>query len=205
MSGNVVTFLSIIVLVSAGYMYYQDKTSDLTYVTSRIDNTRYLVRNLPDKQNACDMLAKIKQNMIILCNHLLKTYPSDENIDRLKRKFDPSQITETSRGEKNTSYTINKGEKIVLCLRARDGNERLERENTMMFVSLHELAHIMTKSIGHDNDEFWSNFKFILTNATELGIYKNVDYRQEPEEYCGMMITDSPLNDSSITINQPKT
>ena len=75
----------------------------------------------------------------------------------------------------------------------------------MMFVSLHELAHIMTKSIGHDNDEFWSNFKFILTNATELGIYKNVDYRQEPEEYCGMMITDSPLNDSSITINQPKT
>ena len=127
MSGNVVTFLSIIVLVSAGYMYYQDKTSDLTYVTSRIDNTRYLVRNLPDKQNACDMLAKIKQNMIILCNHLLKTYPSDENIDRLKRKFDPSQITETSRGEKNTSYTINKGEKIVLCLRARDGNERLER------------------------------------------------------------------------------
>ena len=37
----------------------------------------------------------------------------------------------------------------------------LEDENTLLFVSLHEVAHIMTKSIGHTK-EFWDNFTFYI-------------------------------------------
>ena len=35
-----------------------------------------------------------------------------------------------------------------------------------MFVIIHELSHIMSKSIGH-NSEFYDNFKFLLKEAVE--------------------------------------
>ncbi|HAF76958.1 MAG TPA: hypothetical protein DCG42_06505 [Maribacter sp.] len=63
-----------------------------------------------------------------------------------------------------------------------------------MFVALHELAHIASKSIGHTK-EFWDNFKFILQNAVKIKIYNPVDYKKENKNYCGMKITDNPLYD----------
>ena len=82
---------------------------------------------------------------------------SDEHIEslkRLKKNYRPNNITESSPGNKYTSYSINKGDKIVFCLRSKDGSNKLEDINTMMFVAIHELAHLMTKSIGHTT-EFW--------------------------------------------------
>jgi predicted metal-dependent hydrolase len=68
----------------------------------------------------------------------------------------------------------------------------LIEENTVMFVMLHEMAHLMTETIGH-TQEFWNNFKRILHDAVKLGIYKQVNYAQKPTPYCGMIITSSPL------------
>ena len=42
--------------------------------------------------------------------------------------------------------------------------DNLIDEHTLMFVSIHELSHVMTKSIGH-KQEFWDNFKYLLTGA----------------------------------------
>jgi predicted metal-dependent hydrolase len=64
--------------------------------------------------------------------------------------------------------------------------------NTIMFVMLHEMAHLMTETIGH-TQEFWGNFKRVLGDAVKLGIYTPVNYAQYPTPYCGMTITDSPL------------
>ena len=66
--------------------------------------------------------------------------------------------------------------------------------NTLTFVALHELSHIMTSSIGH-KQEFWSNFKFLLENAKEANIYQPIDYKKNPTNYCGMKITDNPYYD----------
>ena len=63
-----------------------------------------------------------------------------------------------------------------------------------MFVALHELSHIATKSIGHTT-EFWENFKYLIQNAEKINIYKPINYKEKPEEYCGMTITDSPYYD----------
>ena len=63
-----------------------------------------------------------------------------------------------------------------------------------MYVALHELSHIATKSIGH-TDEFWENFKFLITEAKKIGVYNPVDYKKEPSRYCGMNITDNPYYD----------
>jgi hypothetical protein len=65
-------------------------------------------------------------------------------------------------------------------------------ENTVMFVILHEMAHLMTESIGH-LPEFWSNFRRILGDAVRVGIYRPVNYAHTPMPYCGKMITDSPI------------
>ena len=66
--------------------------------------------------------------------------------------------------------------------------------NTLTFVAIHELAHIMTKSEGH-KQIFWQNFKFLLEEAKAAKIYKPVDYKNNPQPYCGMNITDNPLYD----------
>ena len=50
----------------------------------------------------------------------------------------------------------------------------------------------MTLSIGH-NDEFWENFKFLLNNAIEINLYKNINYSDEPKKYCGIVVSDNPL------------
>ena len=73
--------------------------------------------------------------------------------------------------------------------------EKIHSKNTIMFVALHELAHTMTQSIGH-TEEFWDNFRFLLKEAIAKGIYKYKNYKEEPEAYCGISITDTPLKDN---------
>ena len=51
----------------------------------------------------------------------------------------------------------------------------------------------MTKSIGH-TEEFWNNFRILLKNARKLGIYKRVNYDENPVDYCGTKITNDPEN-----------
>jgi hypothetical protein len=89
----------------------------------------------------------------------------------------------------HTSYTVNKGEHIYMCI--RDDN-RIIDENTIFFVALHELAHIMTISTGHTK-EFWTNFRLILKYAIASGLYSYEPYHQRPRAYCGIQIKNTPL------------
>jgi hypothetical protein len=61
-----------------------------------------------------------------------------------------------------------------------------------MFVALHELAHIMTISIGHTT-EFWDFFRYILSHAIHWKLYTPVNFKKKPVPYCGTNITDTPL------------
>ena len=118
-----------------------------------------------------------------------KTFESD--IKRLVKNYNPDVLSENTPDSKFTSYSENKGQKIVFCLRQKSDNKLVDL-NTMMFVGLHELSHLMTKSIGHGKD-FWDNFKILLRIGIRLGIYKCQNFEKESKEYCGTKITDSPL------------
>ena len=83
-----------------------------------------------------------------------------DDIDRLVSNFNPDAFSETTPDAKYTSYSVNKGEKIVFCLRDKKDGETLVKENIMTFVAIHELGHLMTKSIGHE-PEFWNSFKLL--------------------------------------------
>jgi predicted metal-dependent hydrolase len=126
-------------------------------------------------------------------NDLYEENKDKDEYIRLYEKFNPEHLSETGKNNRYTSYSVNKGEKIVLCLRQKNETEELVKENLLLFVALHELAHIMTKSIGH-TQEFWDNFKVLLKQAIDKGIYYKEDYQKNPEDYCGIKVTDTPLN-----------
>ena len=176
-----------------GYTHYEHLTNDVSYVKSNIDNNEYLVRNLQDKEDAANMLAKIRIKLQKICDVMKQKYPDDESVKRMVERFNPDNITEAGKNNQYTSYSVNKGEKIVFCIRQKNESESLVDENTMTFVSIHELGHIMTKSVGH-TPEFWDNFKRLLKIAIEEGLYTKEDYSRSPKEYCGIKVSDSPLD-----------
>ena len=120
-----------------------------------------------------------------------------DDIERLKKNFNPEAFSETTPDAKYTSYSVNKGEKIVFCLRDKKEGEKLVKENIITFVSIHELGHLMTKSIGHE-PEFWANFKLLLKISIDNGLYKNIDFNSTPKPYCGIQITDTPLKPNEL-------
>ena len=167
-------------------------------VRSSVDGNTYLVRDMPDKQEAADLLARVRQRMQKLYNYLIATYPEKLQVKQLKQNFkpDPSRISESTPDAEHTSYSVNKGESVHLCLRQRQGNnESLVKENVMTFVALHEMAHMITTTIGHGPD-FWNNFGWLLKISEEQGIYTYEDFSAHPVSYCGVKITDSPKYDS---------
>ena len=184
----------IIFFTIIGYLIYlQIQNSKKEYVISNFDNRKYLVQKQKDSDYAANLLSVIRSDLAKLCKNLNNKYPNDRRCSRLYRKFNPNVIVENDPGSNHTSYSINKGEKIVLCLRSRDGKNRMVRKNVIMFVALHELAHIMTISVGHTK-EFWDNFEFLLEEAVKEGVYKHIDFNSDPHYYCGIKITDSPIS-----------
>lgn len=185
--GFIIIILGIIfVFILYQYHYY----SKIEKVVSTIDNRNYEVQIKDDAQEAANLIAQIREKLIIISDHLIKSYPDEDRTKRLKKNFRPDNIKEGIDNPEFTSYSVNKGEQIVLCLRSHN---KLMDLNTMIFVVLHELAHICTLSIGHTT-EFWNNFKWILEEAINIGVYKKQDFKLNNVDYCGMKITDSPLD-----------
>ena len=162
------------------------------------DGRHYMVQDLPHKQEACELMCQIHTNLMkVVSFYKQDEYASDTPARLLVERFNPSAIMENSVTSSDTSYSENKGEKIVLCLRDKTAppDYPLIDLNTVMFVTLHEMAHLMTESLdAHKHTrEFWSNFRRLLEDASKIGVYSPINYSKSPVPYCGMSITDSPL------------
>lgn len=160
------------------------------------DGEYYIVRDMNDKTNAVANLANIRKECFRLKDVVIREHPDDDRSKRLIENLTPERtlFSEATPDSQFTSHTKNKGEAIIFCLRQRDKDEKLVDMNTMMFVAIHEMGHVISATVGH-NDEFWDNFRWLLGIATKHGFYKNVDYKAQPQEYCGMVITDNPALD----------
>jgi len=156
----------------------------------------YVVRDLNDKQEAANQLGKIKDACFRFRDVVFSKHKSDKRAQRLKKNLTETRtlFSESTPDSNFTSHIKNKGGANIFCLRQRNDNEELVDYNTMMFVAIHELGHVCSKTVGH-NKEFWTNFKWLLEIAEREGFYKPVDYSKMPQEYCGMMITDNPAID----------
>ena len=190
---NLIGMLTIIAFLLLGYTHFENFSNEVSYTKSTIDDKEYLVRNMEDKQDAANVLAGIRKKLEQICNLMKEKYPDDESVKRMIEKFNPDNITEAGKNNQYTSYSVNKGEKLVFCIRQKDEKESIVDENTITFVAIHELAHIMTKSVGH-TDEFWNNFKRLLKEAIDNNLYTKENYSENPKDYCGIKVTDSPLD-----------
>jgi predicted metal-dependent hydrolase len=165
-------------------------SDNLIKVKSSKDNREYIVRDLPNAINAANKLSMINEKILLLIDHLDE---NKENVKRLKKNYRPESLSENTKDSIHTSYSLNKGEKISLCLREKSEDIIFEDDNTIIFVVIHELAHLMSESIGH-TDEFWDNMRYLLEESRKVGIYKVVDYKKENVEYCGMYIKSTPYD-----------
>ena len=195
MKDSNLTYIIIIMIVVILIKLYLDADFfKLTCIVSTVDGKKYCVRDRKQSKQASDLLAKVNKNMQDLADYMEKTYPNRENVQRLVDGYNPKKIVETLPTSEYTAYSENKGEKLAFCLNRKKGGKKLIDINTLTFVAIHEMAHIMTLTIGH-TDEFWQNFKFLLENAIDENIYHPVDYKKNPQPYCGMDITDNPYYD----------
>ena len=182
------------VVVISLKIYSESDVYNLKCIISHVDGNTYCVRERAKIQLVADLLARVTEKMKKITRHLEKKYPKRKNVQRLYKNFNPKSVKETLPTSKYTAYAENKGEKIAFCTTTERDNNQLIDENTLTFVALHELAHIMSKTIGH-NTEFWNNFKFLLEHAVKIGIYKPVDYKNKNVTYCSMELTDNPYYD----------
>jgi len=175
-------------------IYNQSDLFQLKCIIASKDGNRYCVREREKLGPAANLLAEVTQKMKDMVAYMREKHPGDIRTTRLVNGFNPKRINETLPTSELTAYSENKGEKIAFCLNRKKEGTKLIDLNTLTFVALHELSHIMTESIGH-KQEFWQNFKFMLQNAKDAGIYHPVDYKKNPHEYCGMEINDNPYYD----------
>ena len=147
-----------------------------------------------DEQEAANKLAGLRAKLVQLINDLQHSKEfSLEDKKLLKTRF-KALLSENSPGGRHTSYTVNKGEHIYMCIRPdlkENMNVKFEDDNVLMFVALHELAHVMTRTIGHQRD-FKENFRMLLKQAEKRGYYKYHPFHIKPRPYCGTVISSLP-------------
>ena len=175
-------------------IYYESDAFNLKCIIATKDGNTYCVREREKLELAADLLANVTAKCKQLVQYMKQKYPNEPRVKRLVEGFNPKSISETLPTSEMTAYSENKGEKIAFCLNTEKDNDTLIDINTLTFVAIHELSHIMTTSIGHKQD-FWQNFKFLLENAVAINIYNPVDYKKKPKKYCGMDINDNPYYD----------
>lgn len=159
---------------------------------SDVDGKDYnVVGKLPDKERAADVLAQVHERNLKLIAYLQKHYPNDERTKRLVRLYKRDAIKEVNPNNifGDTSYTVGKGKEYGLCVRQKIEGTPFVPMNELMFVDIHELTHIATKSLQHP-PVFWKNNTWLLKIAESINIIQSKDYSVHPEPYCGIMLTD---------------
>jgi len=191
----------LIIIISIILIKMVNYNSDVIFVTSPFDKEEYLVRNLPDSIKASEILSHIRKDLLDFINylHVNKRNYSDDNkkkVEKLfkivKSKLVSVNIAETQPNTRYTTYTVNKT-KLHFCLRHVNEKNTLSDYNTLMFVAIHELTHMMSDK--HDPKHkfgFWQDMEFLLKEAIKMGVYVYKPYNREPVKYCGMTIDNTP-------------
>lgn len=187
----IIIILLIVVLITTTY---KKKGVKLTRIRSDIDNRLYTVRDEDTKQRSSNMLGRIRNNLLSLSKYMVENKDKYKKmapyIDRLSDRIEGVIISESDGSSKYTSYSINKGEELVFCLRSKYQKNKLHHLNLVMYVALHEISHIACPENGH-TPLFNEIFSFFTEVSIKIGLYKKIEFNNNSREYCGLLITDS--------------
>jgi predicted metal-dependent hydrolase len=185
-----IILIFIISVVSYNYILNNNNNNNILYIKK--NNISFTINKDNTINDKIVLLSLIIENMYKLKDHLvnnidmLKEYK--EYIEFLDKNFTPlrTQIYETNPLTNYTSYSVNKGEELSICLKSKNTNE-LHNINILMYVVIHEMTHFACPEIGH-GPLFQKIFKKFIEESEKIGIYKYEDYSINPIEYCGMTI-----------------
>ena len=162
---NEITLIVITITILIIFYYYNKK--DICYTKSSIDEKFYLVRNIKDKDKASYIIGKIVKDLNIIakyCKQNIRKFPKMKlYINRIYNRINGVIFRESSAYSPYTSYTINKGDEMVLCLRSKRTN-KIHDYNILIYVAIHELGHIGCTEIGHTKLFFKINRFFTKTS-----------------------------------------
>jgi hypothetical protein len=165
----------------------------LTMQFSDITKKKYGIQEtLPKTKEAVNMIAQMDLFIDKFVAYLDGKNPNDRRVKRLVNRIHDTKIEESPFEPDTSSYTLNKGDLIALCVRSKENPNTLHDYQTMQFVVIHELAHVASVTRGH-GAEFVSTFKWLLHQASESGMYSPVDYSKSPITYCGVRVTNNPM------------
>jgi hypothetical protein len=162
-----------------------------------------------DSKEAAQMLNEVNNLYIAFMRKLREKYLRNEHPDAYRTRmteilfehYNPDKLREHEpRNIGETAFVIGKGSDVAFCLRSGDV---FQDSNTLAFVALHEMSHMTNYTRGNDHDaEFWREFKILLTEAKEFGLYEPQDYARSPVNYCGLHINYNPYFDPYINIDR---
>lgn len=187
--------ISIIVIFIYIFLFHNKK--NVVLVAGKDEFSKYLVYDDDKKKASALLLEKITDNMFKLSKYLYSNkdnYPEfKEYIKQLHRNLnkDRTLIYENDPRSDLTSFSVNKGEELAFCLKSKKTGD-IHEYNLIIYVALHEMAHIACPEIGH-GELFKKIFKFLTEQAIELEIYKYDNYDAKPVEYCGMILSSNIL------------
>lgn len=170
------------------------------YEMSNVDNKYYKIRIMNKSRDfykeSADIMANINLRIEKLIDHLVLLYSDDASknyfIRKLRQNYTHDILSEATIDKRYTTYTIDKSE-MHICLRSRDKTESLYNIEVLMYVVLHELAHLCNYNksgypiIGH-GAEFKNIFEFLVKEAIKIGVYKDQRFDVRPQEYCDIII-----------------
>lgn len=190
-----ILYVSIILFILIIYYFLKNGL-----VKTKASNNKIYYTQKSNAVIAAEKLVKIDIFLEKLNKHLLEDHKNHKMIQ--KKLKNNVIIKELPKNSKHVGYIINKNT-LHICLRNKNG-QFINKYNKIYFVVMHELAHMITKSVGH-NDEYWNNYKLIIKTAIKHNLYEYKDYYNNPVEYCGININSSPYikggNTSNIIFN----
>jgi len=182
-------------IIVLGFAMYKIRRSNLTVIENQDNGMKLMVVNDKNKRNSADLLSQIIIKMFKLRNTLIKDkdkYPEmKEYIELLGKNFNDerTKIYENDPTSDLTSFSVNKGEEVAFCLKSKKSGE-LHKENLLIYVAIHEMAHMGCPEIGH-GELFKKVFRFLTLRAIDMNLYEKEDYNSNPVEYCGMILSSS--------------
>ena len=190
------SILIAIILIFIYIYYFLNKNNFITIES----NTGSAIKIYDDEliKEKTELLSLIVNRMNELTKYLNENKNYDDLIDfkpyinQLINNFNNNtDIHETDPNTDLTSYSVNKGQELSVCLKSKK-TKKLHDINLLMYVVIHEMAHFGCPDIGHGT-LFQKIFKKFTEVAIKINLYSYDNYNKNPVEYCGMDLSSNVI------------
>jgi hypothetical protein len=115
-------------------------------------------------------------------NNLMSRYNPDAVYESIggPTELSKEEVASGADGSRETSYVINQGEEIHMCVEV---NGQAERKSVLVAVLAHELSHVASSTPDHDN-EFWDNYDLMQKVVARMGYVLPEDVPDDGGVHC---------------------